>query len=233
MMTSVNCKRRPRILLNPLSRIGILGAGVLLAPGVVLAEQTSPTVTTTFSSQSVYTDAITPVTDEVDDYLTTINAQLANGTQVFTETNPAPLSDSTVQAAIGAADAVLTSDGEVFSAPTLESTETALQSSTLTYVDGTPIFDSFSVASTVYVGPQTIYVGANQTQEFVVLAGTTDVDTLGTYDYTLPVSAVTTDTYLTTQSYLITGSVPEPDSCVMMLGGLGLLARRRRLRGMT
>ena len=207
-------KRPKKTLLNPLSRIGILGAISLSLPGVAQADVGAPTGTssntTTISTTNVYSNQVTPVTDQVNDYATTIIAQLGNGTSVFTSTNPDPVSDPTVQAAISTADSILTGDGQTPGSPVLESNQLTLQSSVVTDVQtGPPVSTLASVVTTTYIGPMTIYIGTNQSNAFIIEPGGEDIDTLLTYDVVTPINAVTTNTYLTSQTYLITGSAPS------------------------
>jgi hypothetical protein len=162
--------------------------------------------TTTTSTKTLTIDQYTPVTDQVNDYSTTITAELANGTSAFSITDPAPFSGPTVQSAISTADAILSAAGQTFGSPSLQSNQLTLQSSVVTDVPGTPT-SVLTAVTTVYIGPQTIYVGDNQANAFVIAPGAEDIDTLITDTITQPISEVTTNTYLTTQSYLITGSV--------------------------
>jgi len=63
------------------------------------------------------TDVNTPVSATVNDYQTTLTAILNGGATVFNETFDAPFGDPSVQSAILAADAALTSDGATFGNP--------------------------------------------------------------------------------------------------------------------
>jgi hypothetical protein len=225
-----------------LSRLIILGAIALLLPlgrpSNALAAEATNTTNFTDSTLTVFTDQTTPVTDRVDDFATTIQAKLGNGTTVFDQTYSDPFAGPAVQAAIVAADAILTKDLQTFSAPVQQSTGTALVSSILKDVTGTPVLDGLpTTATTQYVGPITIKVGPNQSESFTLLPGQTDFDTLVTSHFSVPISAITTNTFLTSQTYLITGTpqsgpptVPLPAAAwqaMIGMGALGLIRFRR------
>jgi hypothetical protein len=97
--------------------------GVAPNPGgaIVITNSTTATIT--------YADTL--VTDDVDDYSTTLLA-LVNGSQVSSVTLLAPYSDPTVAAAIATADGILTGDGATFGSPSLLSSTSVLQSSVVT-----------------------------------------------------------------------------------------------------
>jgi hypothetical protein len=76
-------------------------------------------------------------------------------------------------------------------------------------------------------GPNSIAVGDNLGDLFLVLAGQEDINVNTENFYATDRNAITTSTYLTTQTYDIDGTtttstVPEPGSWLM--GGAGLLA---------
>ncbi len=185
----------------------------------------------------------TPVSQSVNQYQTTLTAILNGGTTVFQETLAAPFSDPSVLSAISLADALLTSDGATFGGPLLISNSTTLQSSVLSYAPTSPTLDLptligcgnandaagnwTAACSGVTVtdtdtdidtfGPATIMIGVNNSDEFVILSGQLDVNVGQDFTYIVDQNVITTDTYLTTQSYEIdgttVGSVPEPGTC--------------------
>lgn len=218
---------------------------------VVINSGGSLAVTASFTNAPTYVN--TPVTQTVNDYQTTLTAILNGGTTIFSETLNAPFSDPSVQNAILAADALFTSDGATFGSPSLTSNSTALQSSVLSYVATSPTFDvptllacgalnavfmcsgvtvMDAITETTTFGPNTIMIGLGSTDEFDILAGQTDENISSDYTYTVSQNAVTTNTYLTTQSYVIDGttgsSVPEP--CTFAILGAALAAGAMMLR---
>jgi hypothetical protein len=78
-------------------------------------------------------------------------------------------------------------------------------------------------------------IGPDLSDEFIVLAGQLDVNINSDFTYDVYQNAVTTDTYLTAQSFEIdgttgTGTVPEPGTLGLIGCGLALLALRHRRR---
>jgi sugar lactone lactonase YvrE len=187
----------------------------------------SAVITTAFTNAPTFLN--TPVSQSVNRYQTTLIA-VTNGVTVFQQTYAVAFSDPSVQSAISQADAVLTSDGATFGSPALTSTSTALQSSILSYVPTSPTLDfstligctEFGIISTatcsgvtvtntaepatVTFGPATIMVGPNYSDQFFVLAGQEDTNVDHDFTYTVTQNAVTTNTYLTTQTYVIQGT---------------------------
>ena len=89
-----------------------------------------------------------------------------------------------------------------------------------------------TTTDTVTYGPATIMIGLGLTDEFDVESGQEDIDVNNDYTYTVDQNAVTTNTYLTTQSYVIDGitgtsAVPEPGTWMVAGCGLAVLAFRR------
>lgn len=207
------------------------------ADPIVYPNPGGPVVDTNSTTTSyVYVD--TPVTDSVDNYSTTLLA-LLNGNQVFSETFSAPFSDSTVQAAISQADSILSGDSASFGSPALISNTSVLQSSVTTppptYSCATgpaPGQSATGVTTqtiTVNYGPATIMVGDCQSEIFDVLVGQEDINTNTDTQYSVPVTVVTTNTYLDTQTYEIVGitaasPVPEPGTWMLLLLGGGVVA---------
>jgi hypothetical protein len=184
----------------------------------------------TNSTTSSYVTVQTPVTQQVNQYSTTLKAILNGSQTVFQQTYTVAFSDPAVQAAVSTADAILTGDNASPSAPAQTSTSTVLQSS---QVSNGPIVQSATatgnttVTDTDTFGPATIMVGDNQSDTFTVLAGQEDVN------------VNTNNEYLTTQSYTISGTAaavsatPAPASWLLMLTGLavaGLLTWLRRMK---
>jgi hypothetical protein len=196
----------------------------------------------TNSTTSSYVTVQTPVTQQVNQYSTTLKAILNGSQTVFQQTYTVAFSDPAVQAAVSTADAILTGDNASPSAPAQTSTSTVLQSS---QVSNGPIVQSATatgnttVTDTDTFGPATIMVGDNQSDTFTVLAGQEDVNVNTNNEYYAYQNVTTTNTYLTTQTYTISGTAaavsatPAPASWLLMLTGLavaGLLTWVRRLR---
>jgi hypothetical protein len=208
--------------------------------------QTAPnpggSVVTTNSTTATISYADTLVTDNVDDYSTTLLA-LVNGSQVSSVTLLAPFSDPTVAAAIATADGILTGDGATFGSPSLLSSTSVLQSSIVTppsetytceTVPSTDFTGAIVTEATTF-GPATITVGDCNQESFFILTGQTDLNVNADNLYTIPVETVTTDTYLDSQTYEIAGTkavspgvTPEPASVELVLSGLGAIAWLRR-----
>jgi uncharacterized protein (TIGR03437 family) len=183
----------------------------------------------TFSFTNDPTFVNTPVSQSVNQYQTKLIA-VTNGVAVFQQTYAVAFSDPSVQNAISQADEVLTSDGATFGSPVLTSTSATLQSSVLSYVPTSPTLDLSTLIgcteggiistatcsgvsvtntaepATVTFGPATIMVGPNYSDQFFVLAGQEDSNQDHDFTYTVTQNAVTTNTYLTSQTYVIQGT---------------------------
>jgi len=205
-----------------------------------LATNPGTQTTITNSTTSSYVAQDTPVSKRVDQYSTTLSAILNGTATVFEQTYAVAFSDPTVQAAVTAADAILTGDHATPSAPVQTSTSTALQSSQLSYVltsDTTATGNTTQVTTTAF-GPAAVTVGQNLTDVFIVLAGQQDINVNSNNEYYAARNDVTTSTYLATSAYTISGTAsvsptPAPASWMLLLTGLGvvgLLAWLRRLR---
>jgi hypothetical protein len=200
----------------------------------------------------------TPVNQAINEYQTTITAVLNGGTSVYQQTFSAPFNALAVQNAVTAADALLTGDGATFGAPFQTTNSTALLSSTTSYVPTSPTLDlptlfacnptlvnytgtcngvsvtfAEDLSSAVDTfGPATIMTGAGNTDQYAIPGGQEDINVNYDYTYTVTQNALTTNTYLTTQSYQIDGTTsqstaPEPGTWGLVLGSLLLLALQR------
>jgi hypothetical protein len=199
-------------------------------------------VVVTNSTTSSYVTVQTPVTQQVNQYSTTLKAILNGSQTVFQQTYTVAFSDPAVQAAVSTADAILTGDGASPSAPAQTSTSTVLQSSLVSngpIVQSTQATGNVSVTTVDTFGPATIMVGDNQSDTFTVLAGQEDINVNTNTEYYAYQNVTTTNTYLTTQTYTISGTAaavsatPAPASWLLLLIGLavaGLLTWLRRLK---
>jgi hypothetical protein len=213
-----------------------------LAQAAIAPNPGSPTVVTN-STTSSYVTVQTPVTQQVNQYSTTLKAILNGSQTVFQQTYAVAFSDPAVQAAVSTADAILTGDNASPSAPARTSTSTVLQSSQVSngpiVQSTTPTGATPTVTDVVTFGPATIMVGDNQSDTFTVLSGQEDVNVNTDTEYYAYQNVTTTNTYLTTQSYTISGTAaavsatPAPASWLLLVIGLGvagLLTWLRRLK---
>ena len=196
----------------------------------------------TNSTTSSYVTVQTPVSQQVNQYSTTLKAILNGSQTVFQQTYAVAFSDPAVQAAVSTADAILTGDNASPSAPAQTSTSTVLQSTQVSngpIVQSTTATGNSTVTDTETYGPATIMVGANLSDTFTVLAGQEDVNVNTNTEYYAYQNVTTTNTYLTTQTYTISGTAaavsatPAPASWLLLLTGLavaGLLTWLRRLK---
>lgn len=186
----------------------------------------------------------TPVSQTIDDYQTTITGLLNGGTTVYQQTFDLPFNAVSVQNAVAIANAMLAADGASFGSPQLTGNSTTLQSSVLSYVQTSPPCDpvatgtcpgvtiTSAMSSGTTFGPATIMVGAYASDE-LILGGQEDININTNFMYTVDQNAVTTNTYLITQTYTIDGttntsSAPEPGTLVQLGCALAVLALRRR-----
>lgn len=204
----------------------------LLANSAPVGTATNPggsTVVTNSVSSYFSGFADTPVTQRVDGYQTTIEAVLNRSQSVFEESFSAPFADPTVQAAIAQAQAILAGDNGTYGSPSLVSNSTSLVSSVLSYVTtGQSATLDVLVTTIDTFGPNYVAVGDNQSLLFPISPGQLDINVNTQYFYLTDRNAITTNTYQTSQTYLINGAtlpagaVPEPSA--WLLCGLGLLA---------
>jgi hypothetical protein len=235
------------------------GFGAQLEQSGCLVAATDARVVVTVSFLNDPTFVNTPLTQVVNDYQTTITAILNGGATVYQQTFSAPFNAVSVQNAIAIADALLSGDGATFGAPFQTANSTALVSSMTTDVPTSPTLDlptlfacnpaignytetcagvsvtsTYDTSSEIYgYGPATIMTGAGNTDEYAIPAGQEDINVNQDYTYVVNQNAVTTNTYLTTQSYEIDGttnstSTPEPGTLALIGCALSILALRRR-----
>jgi hypothetical protein len=202
--------------------------------------------TTTTSSDTVYAITDISVIDQVDTYSTELIANIQGGPTLVSDTLGVSASSPSFLSAVSAAEATLTGAGATsFAGPTLTSSAekligTTVQDSTL--ITGS----SLSIVSTVYIGPQTIYIGMNQAYPFVIPPGSEDINTLVTTNVAETVTKTTTNTDLLTQVYDLTGATgkgittaPELDAAsaaagwTLLIGGIAVLRGRRRREGLA
>jgi hypothetical protein len=226
--TQTNCA-----VVNPGGKIATTNTDVL-----------APTVVNTQTSQTV------------DDYATTLTAKL-NGNIVFQESFAAPLTAASGATAVAQADAALTADGAISPSPVLATASTTLQSTTLAYVPTSPTLtlaelatcalDSGTCAGVSYqdttstvetFGPASVQVGLGATDSFAVLSGQLLINVINSLGYTVTQNAVTTNTDLVSQNYVInatTSTVQAPEisgasastAITLLFGSLAVLRGRR------
>jgi len=84
-------------------------------------------------------------------------------------------------------------------------------------------------------------IGLDNSDQFGVLAGQEDINVNNVFTYNVSQNAITTNTFLTTQSYQINGTTaasnaPEPASWALTIAGIAavwLWRRRETIRGGT
>ena len=217
---------------------GDLGAYQATNVFAVFADQTDPVPTnnsatvvsrvnqmvnfSTSSSLFEQTNLTASVNQPATNYSTELIAKLPNGTVVYDQTFAVPFSNAALQAAVTQAATSLTNAGaSSYTGPTQTSflkSLSGVSSVTVTNATGTNI----SITSTVYVGPQTIFVGNNQTNPFTLGPGQTDSDTLVIVDLTNLLTTTVTSNYLNTTVYVMTGVVAQA-SADLSLSGSGVL----------
>jgi uncharacterized protein (TIGR03437 family) len=163
------------------------------------------------STSSKIVDVVTPadVTQQVNTFQVELKARMQGGAFLFDQTYNAALSDPTVQAAITQAESVLTAAGAAsFAGPTQLSSTSSTTSASSTA--NTTTATNVTLSVTTYIGPQTIFVGDNQSMPLSIVPGGQDIDTLYTEELFITQTTTTTNTTLTSQVYEIDGVPAGP-----------------------
>lgn len=193
----------------------------------------------------------TSVTEQVNSYVTTISA-LLSGSVVFNASFNVPFSDSAVQAAVAAADSLLTRDGANYGAPTLISSMATTTSMTTSPTvpsqscaqllnGGYGPFVFTNITQTQTFAPATISVDQCQQDTLTLLPGQLSINYNSELGVNVPVTYTTTVTLLNTQAYQIIGvagvnvppagtSVPEPSTMALVVAGCIVVVGTRRRR---
>ena len=213
------------------------------ADAAIFPNPGGPVVVTNSTTETI-TYINTTVTQRVDAFSTTLRG-LVNGSPVFSQTYSSPFSDPVVQAAVIQADSVLSGAGASFGGPKLIASSSLLQSSLTTPPPtfsciqltggppGTTVVGATVDTPVNTFGPNTIAVSTCSLDTFVINSGQLDINVNTNLVYAVPRNIVTTNTFLTTQSYDILGTtsapagVPEPSPAALVFLGLGAVVRLR------
>ena len=168
-------------------------------------------ITFTASTLTHQTNCTATVNQQATNFSTELIARLPNGTVVYDQTFNAAYSNATVQAAVAQAAAALTNAGaSTYAGPTeTNASQTLVSSNTVTTTN--IIVNVLSDVTSIYMGPQTIMVGDNQSLPLTLLAGEQDYDTLVISDVTNLVTTTNTATYLNSAQYVMTGTAAQAD----------------------
>jgi len=178
-------------------------AATFLAPFVLTAF--------TSSTETYDTNLTATVNQQATNYSTELIAKLPNGTVVYDQAFPVAYLNATVQSAITTAAGDLTNAGAAsYTGPTETSFLQSLEGSSSVTVTNAIGTNMTSVTS-VYIGPQTILVGTNQTQPFFIPAGAVDSDTFVTTVVTNLATTTDFSTNLNSAVYVMTGIVAQAD----------------------
>jgi uncharacterized repeat protein (TIGR01451 family) len=178
---------------------------------VVVSQWADGTTIYTTSTWTIETNLTATVSQQATNFSTELIARLPNGTVVYDQTFNAAYSDPTVQAAVTLAAGDLTGAGATsYTGPTQTSFLQNLESSSSVAVTNIIGTDT-SFATSLYIGPQTIMVSANQSEPYFVAAGQQDFDTLVTAVVTNLVTTTNTSIYTNWSVYAMTGMVAQAD----------------------
>lgn len=194
------------------------------------------TTTYTTSTKNIFDTSYATDNQQIDTFSTELIGRIQGSSTLFDKTFNVAYTDPSVQAAIVAAEGVLTGAGaSSFLGPNLLTSDTSLASSIVSV--GSPVGTSTDVSysTSLYIGPQTIWVSDNQSQQFDIPAGSQDYDTLVTSIIYQTITTTTTDTYLTRDVYELDGvtttvptQIPEPATMSLLAVGLLSLGAYRR-----
>jgi PEP-CTERM motif len=213
-------------------KIRILWIAMIIAmlPALAFADTGGSGAETSYTASYLtdYTTINLTANQQVNTYSTEIIGLMQGGSILYDQTFNAAFTDAQIQAYIATVSGYLTSSGaSSILGPTLLSDNTSLVSSLPSIGAPVVVSTEYTSVTTLYIGPQTIYYGVNQSTPLDIAAGGVDYDTLVTTYITQDITTTTTDTYLTTDVYELIGvpavptSVPEPST--MLLVGFGLM----------
>jgi len=172
---------------------------------------------TSESTRTIDTNLTTTVNQQTTNYSTELIAVMPNGTVVYSNAFAIPFSPGALQAAITTAATNLTNAGaSAYTGPS-ETVFTQTLAGTSSVVVTNPIGTNLIITVTTYIGPTNIFVGNNQTNSFTLLPGQEDIDTLVTSVVTNLVTTTSTNTYLASSVYVMTGIVAQVDVALSLM----------------